>query len=111
MAYDPPARRAEREPDRDFPRAGGTAGEQHVGEVQARDDQNGTGHRHEQRPDQRDRAVVLRRRANAKPRRVLDLHLACSIGVGRLNGGETLSQDRQARFRRVDVEAGLQTCR
>src|SRR5262252_850067 len=108
-AHDPPARGAERKPDCDFLRAGGAAGEQHVGQIQAGDDQDRPGHAHEQRPDERDGAVVHWRRAHAEPRRLLDLYFTRALSVGRLNSRKTLSHHRQARLGHLDFEPGLQT--
>ncbi len=70
--------------------ARGAAGQQHVGEIQTSDEQNGAGHAHQQRADQRDRAVVFGRRAQAESRRLLNLHFARKLGIGRLNGIESL---------------------
>src|SRR5262252_2392004 len=108
-AHSPPARGAEREPDCDFLRAGGAAGEQHVGQIQAGYDQDRPGHAHEQRPDERDGAVVRWRRAHAEPRRLLDLYFTRTLSVGWLNSRKTLSHLRQARLGHLDFESGLQT--
>ena len=95
LAHDPPARSAKGDAERDFLRARGAAGEQHVGQIQARDEQDRAGHAHEQRRDQGDGAVVLRPRAEAESRRLLDLQFARELGIRRLHGVEALAQHRQ----------------
>ena len=101
-----PARCPERETQRDFFGARRAASEQHVGEIQTRDEQDRARHRHQQSADERDRAVVFRCGAEAETRWLLHLQFARAFGIRRLNGGEPLRQNRQTRFRRVDCQAG-----
>ena len=59
LAHDSPTRRANRQTQRDLFRARSAAGQQHVREIQAGDEQHRAGHSHQQRADERYRAVVI----------------------------------------------------
>ena len=98
LAHNAPARCPERETHCDFLGARRAASEQHVGEIQTRDEQDRPRHRHQQRADERDRSIIFRRGAEAEARWLLELQFARAFGIRWLNGSETLRQNRQARF-------------
>ena len=73
LPNDLPARCTDGESDGDLLRTRRAAREQHIGQIQTGDEQDCSGHRHEQRRDQSNGTVVVRLRAQTKARRPLNL--------------------------------------
>ena len=76
LADDAAARGAEREADGDLARAGGAAGEEHVGEIEAGDEQDAARHAEQRGGERKAVAVTAGRRADAVAGRRLDLQFA-----------------------------------
>src|SRR4029450_7175122 len=108
LTHDSPTRRADRETQRDFLGARSAAGEQHVPQIQAGDEQDCPSHSHQQRADERDRSVVIWGRANAESRRFVNLQVSRAFCIGRLYGVESLSERRETRLCGVDRETRFQ---
>ena len=88
--------------------ARGAAGEEHVGEVKAGDEQDRARHSHEKRCDEGDVLVLFGCGADAEARGRVDLQLALAFGVRRLNRGQTLREKRQASLGHFHGRAGTQ---
>ena len=107
MTHDPPATAAQREPDRDFLSPRRAAREQHVGQVQAGDQQHDAGHSEKQRRQSLDVVAAGRTRAQGKTRKRFD-HERLILLLDRPGLLEIRGQRLQRRISRGRCHARLQ---
>ena len=97
LANDAPAVGAEREAERDFLSAAGAAREEHVGEIEAGDEEHAAGHAEEADGDRHGAVAAARLAADVGARGRFGVQVARARRAVRLEGGEALGQRRQTR--------------